>query len=150
MTRFKGAASRHTRNSVYGSWERSRTAPRIGLRVNSRLIVSTDFPVDPAAPSGFITIDDFLSEFTALPDIALRLPAARKALHRDNQGASSLADLRRIAGLSQTQLASIVGTSQPAISEYEAGEREPSIRVAARIAGALNVSLDALAKVVLK
>lgn len=48
------------------------------------------------------------------------------------------------AGLSQTDLASLVGVSRQAISAYEAGSMQPSVQVARRIADALECSLDDL------
>jgi transcriptional regulator with XRE-family HTH domain len=76
---------------------------------------------------------------------------AEWASNDDPQGHSMpLADrikqLRTEAGLSQAQLAERVGGSDARqISRYEHGRITPSLDVAARIAQALNVSLDYLA-----
>lgn len=51
-----------------------------------------------------------------------------------------LGQFRNDAGLSQTQLANEVGTSQSAISQLESGERKPSFDMVRRLAKALNVS----------
>lgn len=43
---------------------------------------------------------------------------------------------RRKAGLSQTELAELAGTSQAAVSTYESGKRSPSVETLCRILGA--------------
>jgi transcriptional regulator with XRE-family HTH domain len=53
--------------------------------------------------------------------------------------------LRKEAGWGQGELAERVGTDARQISRYENGRITPSLDVAARIAEALNVSLDHLA-----
>lgn len=51
-----------------------------------------------------------------------------------------LEQFRQDAGMSQTQLAREVGTSQSAISQMEGGERMPSFDMLRRLAKALSVS----------
>lgn len=58
-------------------------------------------------------------------------------------GPPTLAALRLARGLSQRQLAEACGLKQPHIARYEAGLHEPRIAIAAKIAHALDVSLDA-------
>lgn len=55
-----------------------------------------------------------------------------------------LKDLRKKIGLSQEELADLVGTSQSAISNYENGNRKLNIETAQKIAIALEISLDEL------
>jgi len=55
---------------------------------------------------------------------------------------SRLLQARKNKGLSQEDLASQLGTKGPAIGRYERDEMKPSIDVAAKIAGILDVSLD--------
>lgn len=55
-----------------------------------------------------------------------------------------LAALRKAAGVTQIQLASIIGSSQRAISYYENEAGYPPAPVAAALAKALNVSTDEL------
>jgi transcriptional regulator with XRE-family HTH domain len=50
-------------------------------------------------------------------------------------------EIREQIGLSQSALARAVGTSQSAISQIEAGERNPSYDMLRQIAKALNVSV---------
>lgn len=51
-----------------------------------------------------------------------------------------LAIARKARGLTQTELAEMVGLTQPAINRYEAGEREPDDKTLAGLARALGVT----------
>jgi transcriptional regulator with XRE-family HTH domain len=53
-------------------------------------------------------------------------------------------EIREQAALSQSALARAIGTSQSAISQIEAGERNPSFDMLRQIAKALNVSVPHL------
>ena len=55
-----------------------------------------------------------------------------------------LKDARRSKGLTQKQLAKLLGVSQPILSQYETGQRVPNLIVSRKIAEALEVSLDEL------
>lgn len=55
-----------------------------------------------------------------------------------------LKELRKKIGLSQKELADLVGTSQSAICNYENGNRKLNIETAQKIAIALEISLDEL------
>ncbi len=57
---------------------------------------------------------------------------------------NKIADLRKESGLSRDALGKMVGTSGAVIGRYEREEITPSIEVAAKIADALEVSLDYL------
>jgi transcriptional regulator with XRE-family HTH domain len=59
---------------------------------------------------------------------------------KKDQFGSRLEQFRSDAGLSQTQLAKAVGTSQSAVSQMESGERKPSFDMLRRLAKALKVS----------
>ena len=48
------------------------------------------------------------------------------------------------AGLTQAQLATILGVTQAAVAMWEAGERKPDIIMLKKISNALNVSADTL------
>ena len=56
-----------------------------------------------------------------------------------------VANLRKERGLSQQELADLIGTGKDMISRYERDSSSPSIDVAAKIAKVLNTSLDDLA-----
>ena len=59
--------------------------------------------------------------------------------------AERLKQLRDRAGLSQSGLAAESGMSLGAIHDYEQGKREPSLRSAVKLAGALGVDCRAFA-----
>ncbi len=54
---------------------------------------------------------------------------------------------REALGESQVNLAAAAGISQGYLSQLETDEREPTLSIAARIAGVLGISLDELASV---
>lgn len=58
---------------------------------------------------------------------------------------NKITELRKQKNLSQTDFAKTVGVSREMIGRYERGEVMPSVEVAAKIADALEVSLDYLA-----
>ena len=47
---------------------------------------------------------------------------------------TEIRDLRRLAGLKQSELAQAAGTSQPAIAAYEAGRKSPTLSTVRRLA----------------
>lgn len=57
---------------------------------------------------------------------------------------TNLRILRESKGLTQTQLAQIVGVSQQSIQKYETSEVEPDIEILKRLADAFDVSVDFL------
>lgn len=60
------------------------------------------------------------------------------------QAKRSLAELRRAKGLTQRQLAALLGVTPGAVANWEVGIRTPSFAMARRIASELEVSLDVL------
>ena len=82
-------------------------------------------------------------------DYARRLTAARKALAKaiERGGVASLQALRLHRGLSQTQLAELLGTSQSHIAKIEAGQVRLYLDTAIRLADALNIGLDDLRRI---
>ena len=58
--------------------------------------------------------------------------------------AKRLTEARKEKGLSQDDLATLIGTKGPAVGRYERGATKPTIEVASRLADALGVSLDYL------
>ena len=54
-----------------------------------------------------------------------------------------LANLRKDRGITQKQLADVVGTTQARIAEYETGKRNPKVKMLFAIAKALNMKLYA-------
>ncbi len=57
------------------------------------------------------------------------------------RGSTLIASARRRAGLTQAQLARRAGTSQPVISAYEHGRRDPGIETLRRLIGATGAEL---------
>lgn len=55
-----------------------------------------------------------------------------------------LKSVREAKGLTQEQLAALVGLTRPAISQFENGTSSPSMAVAKRLACALDCTLDDL------
>lgn len=55
-----------------------------------------------------------------------------------------LVELRKKRGLSQEQVATMIGTKAPAIGRYEREVAKPTIEVATKLAKVLEVSLDYL------
>ena len=66
--------------------------------------------------------------------VVARAIPARHYLCMDN-----LAHIRKLRGLSQTQLAELVGANQATISKIESGEGNPTLSMIRRIAKALDV-----------
>jgi transcriptional regulator with XRE-family HTH domain len=58
--------------------------------------------------------------------------------------AERLSQARKQKKISQEELAKALGVHAPIIGRYERGEVKPSVEVAARIADALDISLDYL------
>lgn len=58
----------------------------------------------------------------------------------------AIKEIREAAGMSQESLAVASGVTRVSIARYEAGERVPSLEIAARIARALNCKIDDLMK----
>lgn len=54
----------------------------------------------------------------------------------------TLKQFREEKGMSQTELANLVGLKQTTISQYENGSRKPDLEKAKRLSDALDISLD--------
>lgn len=79
------------------------------------------------------------------PTLKAEMEKARANLFADFSGkADSLSQLRLLRGMSQTSLASIIGTSQSHIAKIEAGLLDIKFSTASNIADALAISLDTL------
>lgn len=103
-------------------------------------------------PTGFMRLSDFLN---ASRDSSLEadLPEARKRFAErrieKNSGNETLADLRLQAGLTQSDLARRIGTSQPRLSAWEAGAERPGFDSIVKISRDLNIDYDRLIKAIL-
>lgn len=57
-----------------------------------------------------------------------------------------LREIRKHRGITQVQLAEIIGVEQSTISQWETGRAQPSLKIAAKIAAALGCKIDDLIK----
>jgi DNA-binding XRE family transcriptional regulator len=82
----------------------------------------------------------------ANPSYRGQMEAARALLAQDMKeiGIESLSTLRLQRGYSQSQLAHLIGTSQPHIAKIEGGSVNPHWQTVVKLADALAVSLDLL------
>lgn len=92
-----------------------------------------------------------IDRLSAKPGMADRIAAARQrvAANRAEQSVNvpqGIAELRLASGLSQKQLGERIGTSQPVISMYESGEREPMLSAIEALAVALGVDANTVVK----
>lgn len=102
-------------------------------------------PVPTADES--LDIDDFISQLNFESDIQEELAESRRWLGSSiEKDESALRKLRLQAGLSQKRLAELVGLKQPNISEFESGQRSPSVATIVRLKDALGVSGDDVLK----
>lgn len=91
-----------------------------------------------------VSAENFLQEKNN-PILKAEMEKARANLFADfSKKADSLSQLRLSRGMSQTSLASIIGTSQSHIAKIEAGLLDIKFSTASNIADALAVSLDVL------
>lgn len=81
-----------------------------------------------------IPFEQVKAELLANPEVR----AAYDAL----EPAYQIARLRIEAGLTQAQLAELVGTKQPSIARLERGQTQPSVEFLSRIAAALGMRLE--------
>lgn len=77
---------------------------------------------------------------------AAALQRTRKRIAREieDNSAFSIVKLRLSAGLSQEELARMIGTQQPAIARLERGQSEPQISTIEKLAQAFGVSPEAV------
>ena len=57
-----------------------------------------------------------------------------------------LREIRKHRGITQVQLAEIIGVEQSTISQWETGRAQPSLKIAVKIANALGCKVDDLIK----
>lgn len=70
----------------------------------------------------------------------------RVAAEVSDSGAFSLAKLRLQAGLSQSDLATLMATQQPAIARLERGDSDPSLSTLQKLANALGQNVETVIK----
>ena len=70
------------------------------------------------------------------------MPGFREMAERRRELAAKLVELRHAAGLSQTQVAARMGTSQSAVARLEAGDVDARLSTLDKYAAAIGQSLD--------
>jgi len=104
----------------------------------------------PTKIANTVSIDDLVAEFEKDPKMASGIASARQKLADEvyAEKAGTLSHMRLKAGLSQTQLASIVGTSQPHIARIEAGKNDPGTELIGKVADALKLDATLVFKAI--
>ena len=113
----------------------------------STSVVRLDRSQERPVPKGAQLLDTFLDSFESLDAVAEHLPEARKQFGEEKVAGGappSLRVLRLQRGLSQSDLAKSLGTSQAAISEYECRRRKPHEDQIRGLAAALKVDFNTL------
>lgn len=105
--------------------------------------------IDPIArplPAGFLDINTFLSQFDEDVEFNKTMPEARKWVQETyySREPNSLRSLRLSKGLSQVQLATMIGTQQSRLSRIENGKEEPGLTTLKKLAQALDVDLNTI------
>ncbi len=81
-----------------------------------------------------ISLDEVKQELLADPEVQRAYAALEPA--------QQVARLRIARGLTQAQLAELVGTRQPSIARLESGAMQPSIRFLRKVAAALDAQVE--------
>ena len=97
-----------------------------------------------------VSLESLISEFEADKEMAAAMQDARRTLAYSLYGSvpETLIKLRLSVGLSQVQLAKMLGTSQSHIARIEAGKVDPGTEMVAKLASALAVSEERAFKAV--
>jgi DNA-binding transcriptional regulator YiaG len=101
----------------------------------------------PPLPNGAVELGAFLADFVVEPEIAKHVLAAKGALAdnmRSSKGGDTLKSLRLSAGLSQTQFAEAIATSQSHVSRLEARIEKPNEDTMRRMAAVLKIDFNTL------
>lgn len=116
----------------------TRAAPVLGLVVPAR----TEAPIPP----GYETIDEIVADFERNPQLSEELKHARTWLADTVLAGKpvTLRTLRLQRGMSQAQLAEVIGTQQPYIARIESGSADMRLDTCRRLAAALSIDLNTL------
>lgn len=132
-----------TTTQSHGVYSQPTKTSEAQTRQHCKVYQFEDYGLAPEkAPSGYARLSDFLAD---LPQEFVQ--EGRRWLARElSQKEHSLRALRLERGLSQAQLADLMGTSQPHIARIENGTAQIMFDTAAKLASALGVSLDELSE----
>lgn len=103
-------------------------------------------PAEERIPPGYTTIDEIVAKFERDPALKNELRSARRWV-ADTVLAGKPVNLRTLRlrrGLSQAQLAEVIGTQQPHVARIEGGHADLRLETFRRIAEALGVDLNTL------
>lgn len=104
-----------------------------------------------AIPPGYATIGDVLAKASLDPTVAVGLATARKLLAQEiDLDVPTFRSLRLSRGLSQTELAQRLGTSQSHVARIERGTENLSLSTLRKLAATLEVDMNTLNEALLK
>lgn len=105
-------------------------------------VIQAEFTSTKALPiPNTISLESVIAQFESDREFAQAMSESRKELAQllYSSETETLAALRLNAGLSQTQLAQLLGTSQSYIARIEAGRVDPGTEMVAKIASVLSI-----------
>lgn len=104
--------------------------------------------IKPVTRTKGLSLTDFISTISADPATKKRLQNAREKISvfakDEKSGRDTLASLRLKAGLSQADLANIIGATQPYIAKLERGTSDFRASTIRKLASALEVSVETI------
>ncbi|WP_462387260.1 helix-turn-helix domain-containing protein [Acidovorax sp. Q11] len=112
---------------------------RTTLLRHGQALVVEDSQADPVVARGGMELSQYLARQERNPAMAAAMAAMRQRLAAGH-AACGLATLRQRKGMSQTQLAAALQTSQPNIARWEKDPEQMTARNIQRLAQALQVS----------
>lgn len=114
--------------------------PSTPQSVNANIVYLEVNAAKPIPIPNTTSIDDLIKEFEVDPEMAAAISQSRSDLsdHLYAGKPVTLSSVRLSAGMSQSQLAEKISTSQPHIARIESGKTDPSTDVIARLATALD------------
>ena len=125
-----------------GSWLTGQVfSPQSAKRIGAEIIYREFTVARPLPLKRTRSLSDVMAALEADVSVAKELPSARKVVGESLYGAEArtLAAMRLRAGLSQSQLAAKVGTSQPHLARIERGQCDPGTDLIVRLAAALDI-----------
>jgi DNA-binding XRE family transcriptional regulator len=119
------------------------TSDAVTARAPSLYLAWENVSFGSTIDSEFQDIEEVMAAHEANPHRHALLVQARQELaERLPNQTRGIAALRLKQGLSQRQLAELIGTSQPHVARIEAGRDDIKLETARRLCAALHVSLD--------
>lgn len=113
------------------------------------VVLYADFSAgsEDATPESFQDIDDLAEQFALSAERRDAIEAGHRLVaERHYAGRVGLAALRLRRGWSQRDLANAIGVLQPHIARLESGRNDPSLGTVRKLAAALGVTIDELAR----